>query len=525
MIEFECQDSFNHSARAETPNSNRHDFLLAIIDIHGLSSNLYCRCSHEPKMRLEVHNVTAFYNHLTSHIVPGPNNISYFVPLLLLPIALCISPDVLSHKQLCVVFLPLIYACQLRSWQLMQGVDVISLMIAIWSFDLLVGYDPRTSFERIRLSSDRGKGSQSDGTAGTQNGRLAKTQNPSHSPFTSQGHKPQSEWSQMHRKLKDQHAGYRQERYPARHAPRLVWVLTLLPSLRLTHWRINMSSHDALQPCQTISRLAVLRTALSAIVVGYLLLDFTAVYVCTDAYFHDPGVSVDDPLSMSFLQILPPRLVRTSMLATQLYALIPCMLFLPIPAAIALSSLSILPNEWSPHTWGPFFGNFSSIADHGLRGLWGRWWHQLNRYPFSTPGRWLADCLGLPRKSAIRYTFLVISAFGFSGVIHLGLIPPKPLRTTVTPNEMRLHVAGFFWAQIPGIFIESATARLFERYFRNVRDWKVCKVVVLTWVAFWMSMTMPLLTPPFRELGYWQVWPVPVSLIRGMTVGTWWMWW
>ena len=486
-------------------------------------------------MGLDVEGIAAFYKHLTTHIVPGPNNISYFVPLFLLPIALCISPDAISHTQLCIIFLPPIYASLLRSWQLMHGVDVISLNIAIWSFVLLVCYDPRTKFELIHLCDDRGNDEDGVDTRNNkQDGWHAQTQKRSINPPTSQHDRTQTDLSQLHHEARDPHVTYHQERYPARLAPRIAWVLSLLPSLRLTHWRINLLSHDSLQPPQAAPRLAFLRTALTAIVFGYCLLDLTSVYISTDAYFRDSSISVNDPLPFSpsptpvltlFLQFIPPRLVRTSIIAAQIYALIPLMFFLPTLPAIALNSLHILPSEWSPHTWPPFFGKFSSVFNNGLRGLWGSWWHQMNRYPTSTPGRWLADRLGLPEQTAMRYAFLVVSAFGLGGLIHTGLIPAEPLRTTMKSNDMRLYVAGFFWMQIPGILIETAIARLIEKKVKSVVDWKVSKAFVLTWVVLWMSMTLPLLTPPFRELGYWQVWPVPVSLIRGVIQGTWWMWW
>ncbi|KAL9594287.1 MAG: hypothetical protein Q9219_007114 [cf. Caloplaca sp. 3 TL-2023] len=47
-----------------------------------------------------------------------------------------------------------------------------------------------------------------------------------------------------------------------------------------------------------------------------------------------------------------------------------------------------------------------------------------------------------------------MSAFLLSGIMHMGLIPPRPRGTITTAMQMRFYIAGFFWLQILGIGIE-----------------------------------------------------------------------
>lgn len=438
--------------------------------------------------------LAGFYEYLTRHVVPGPNSYSYFVPFLLLPAALLTPPSVLSRHQLAFLFLPAIFACQIHSWYT-AGIDVISMDLTLWSFVLLACRDPRRTHRRVWIAA---------------------------SSVSVRGKSPGGEVEDVV-----------EEAYPETLAKRIPWVCTLLVSLRLTGWKIGEPSHDKTQPPARLSRSAFLKLAVSIVIRSYLILDATTFYARTDPYFTTSGMEVDHRFPapsaetatwLVILRLLPPRLVRSSVLAGQIYAMVTGMFYIPMIPMVGLNAAGVVPYEWSPHTWPLPFGPFSAVSEMGLRGLWGKWWHGMNRQITAPPGRSLAQALGVPTRSTPGFALLTISAFFFSGVMHMGLIPPEPQTSLVSARWMRLHVAGFFWTQIPAFGFEIAVSKLVARLIPQALDWSVTRASVIAWTVAWLCLTLPLLTVPFRELWYWHHYPVPVSLLQGLSGKDWWTW-
>ena len=436
-----------------------------------------------------------FYARLTHQIIPGPNSGCYFLPFVLLPGALLIHPSVLSHEQLAWTFLPLIYACQVHAWYT-AGMDVISFNLTLWALVLLALKDPRKAFRRIVVS------------------RSSDAQN------------------QVMNKGKSLDVAQEEEPYPNEMGKRIRWVLTLLVSLRLTSWKINEPKHDNQRPPMWLSRTDFFKHALRTSLLGYLILDLTSCYAQTDPYFHVSGIPIDAPFPDSeimmaplmILRYLPPRLIRASMLAGQIFATVRCMFYLPVIPILGLNAIGLWPDEWSPHTWPKFFGKFSSLYTKGMRGLWGSWWHQLNRHITATPGRSLAQVLHIPTNSFLGYAMLTISAFFLSGVMHMGMIPPEPKSELLSAHMMRLYIGGFFWAQIVAFGIELAVAAIVTRFAPGVKEMRVAKALTLIWVACWLALTVPILTVPFREIGYWHYHAMPISILQGMQGQGWTTW-
>ncbi|MCJ1425822.1 hypothetical protein MMC29_003722 [Sticta canariensis] len=428
------------------------------------------------------------YDHIITHVVPGPNNISYFIAILLLPTALLIPPSILSHRQLCCLFLPLIYALEVRAFFQMGSIDVLGVDLILWSYNLLAFRDPRRIFKRVRVKSKRSMAQPTET-------------------------KESQVWD---------------EAYPSDLWSRIPWVLTLMVSFRFTNWKIGEPSHDHAQPCKGLTRRDYIQRIFMVTIQNYLLLDLTAAYVQTDPYFFQ-AISIDTPfpppmpgvlVPFAPLKLLPPRLVRASTIAAQLYAAVNILFTFPGLLGVALGILS---DEWSPHTWPSFFGPFSAISTKGIRGLWGTWWHQTNRQITSTPGRGLNDFLGISTSSTMGFASLVTSAFFFSGVTHIGLIPPQPLGPDVAVNEMRLHMGAFFWVQIAGFGIELMVTSLFRKSIARLPSW-VTQVIALLWTATWLCITLPLITLPFRGMNYWEAYPVPFSPTQGL-LGKGWISW
>ena len=445
-----------------------------------------------------------FYKNLTTRIVPGPTGVTYFIPLLLLPVALLIPPHFLSRFYLSFTFLPLIFGC-LAYYYISGGCpDVISLDLALWSFNLLCLRDPRVTFRRIREKD------AVNFVLGNQN------------PQSGQAYHNQSKQST----LAASQDKFFEEPYPSKLSLRFQWVSTLLVSMRYSYWKIGDPSHDKKQPPVPISRLACLKYAIATCIRGYCIMDLAAFLAQHDKYFRDPSMHVDNPFGpkpsalpniVSLLHRLPPRLLRSSILAAQAYGFVTLTFFIAVGPALALNFVGILPDAWSPQTWPIHFGPFCAVADFGLRGLWGTWWHQVMRQLVSTPGLSLSQALKFPFSSTRSYALRTISAFLLSGVVHTGLVPPRPPDEAVlSAVQIRLCVAAFFWMQIPGFGVEIIVSKLWNRHFSALVYRSVKRAVVLTWVILWLCLTLPLLGLAFRQLRYWYVYPIPVSLWCGL---------
>ncbi|KAL9105232.1 MAG: hypothetical protein Q9187_008755, partial [Circinaria calcarea] len=390
------------------------------------------------------------YEYLTLHIIPGPNSISYFIPLFLLPLALLIPPSRASQLQLSCIFLPLIYACIIHTWIRGGGIDVISANVALWSTVLIALQDCRGTYRRIHLRTP----SPSE---------APEAKSPENNPliYTIKGTSNNSA---------NDDAGTWEEPYPDELYRRLCWVLTLLTSVRLTYWKINDPHHDKTQPPFRLTRPAFLRRAASIILQSYILLDTAAFYSHHDPYFTRADIGIDTPLPLSptippflsttLLQHIAPRFLRSSALGAQIYATITLGGALGTSLLVLSNSLHLIPTTWSLHTWPLFFGPVSAVLHRGLRGLWGTWWHQTMRHPTSMPGRALAARLGIPPHSTTAYALRTLSAFFFSGLVHMGLVPPEPLSATRPTAQIRLSVALFFWIQALGVGLEMAVSRL-----------------------------------------------------------------
>ncbi|KAH9810893.1 Membrane bound O-acyl transferase family [Teratosphaeria destructans] len=106
-------------------------------------------------------------------------------------------------------------------------------------------------------------------------------------------------------------------------------------------------------------------------------------------------------------------------------------------------------------------------------------------------------------------------------MIHVGLVPAEPLfmRAEEGVRGVRVRMAGFFWVQVVGILGEVVVA---ERFGRKAGWGRM--VGNLAWVFGWLVLTLPILMDAERQLGYWRVWPVPVSLWKGMRGEGWVVW-
>jgi hypothetical protein len=471
-------------------------YLAVIIGIpeHAFDVS-HSRVDH-PVQHLSSHMPTITYHFLTTHLIPGPRSLSYFIPIFLLPIALLIPRSILSRWQNAALFLPVMTGCTVHAWFAMRSVDVISVDVLLWCVMLLGLRDVQGKFEYVTRSrmEKSGKDLQADD-------------------------------------VHDGKASVEVSCYPTRLSERLPWVGTLLTSIRLNNWRIGDPSHDRRQPPAPASdrRTSFVKDALLSFICGYLILDLTRAYISYDPYFTDPTVPIFGPLPFVQLWFIPPRLLRSTIIATQAWAAISQMMFLPCLLPVGLSALGYLPAEWSPHTWAPLFGHTKVILLHGIRGFWSQYWHQAMRVMTTAPSYALADGLRLKRGGLLRYAVITVVAFGLSGLVHMGLVPQKPLYAVGGVWRVRLAIAGFFWLQpiaiLLEVFVGSHIVQSLSNWFRQEDDDLRLQIVVnVTAFTAWSMVCLPLLGDMGRQVGYWTIWPVPVSLWKGISGDGWIAW-
>lgn len=83
------------------------------------------------------------------------------------------------------------------------------------------------------------------------------------------------------------------------------------------------------------------------------------------------------------------------------------------------------------------------------------------------PGKVIVKLFGLDKKDKkgrkhwLSVALPMFTAFVFSGLIHMGLVPPDPAyaRSGLSPWALRLRIAGVFWIQPVGIAAEMAMAQ------------------------------------------------------------------
>lgn len=450
------------------------------------------------------------YDYLTHHIVPGPQSLSYFIPLLLLPLALLVPRSVLSRWQSIGLFMPVVAAATVHACLAIGGVDVVSIDTLLWCLVLLALKDPWEDFRRIRNPNFDDEKRPQDSSATEQIDLNCELKLAAPGPSGGRSHDEQP--------------------YPHNLRQRLPWVGTLLVSIRLNNWRIRTPSHDKHQPQPPAfpTRKAFVLHGLLCFARGYLILDLTRAYVAHDPYFHSTTIPITSPLPFS-APYIPPHIVRTAVIGLQAWALILHQVYLPCLVPVALHAMGLIADEWSPHFWPPYFGHPDVVLMYGVRGFWGKYWHQTMRFTSSQPGYALADLLHLQPGGMARYAIITAITFGLTGVVHMGLVPPEPLHSTIPANEIRLLVAGFFWVQPVAMLGEMLVARAAVRangleYWQDGIGRRLRLVGNGMWAVAWFSCSIMLLGEAGRQLGYWRHWIVPVSLWRGLRGQGWVAW-
>jgi hypothetical protein len=179
-----------------------------------------------------------------------------------------------------------------------------------------------------------------------------------------------------------------------------------------------------------------------------------------------------------------------------------------------------------PFLYPPLFGPLTSILDHGLTGVWSKWWHQMFRFGFTAPSTFVARKLGWDPKSPRAKALQLFTAFSLSGCLHgcssyTQFAPTRPLSGPFL----------FFVLQALGISGQIYVAGVIAPKMRLpsfLRGVVARRATNLIFVLVWSYVTGPLLADDFARGGIWLFEPVPVSALRALGLGLreegWWCW-
>lgn len=151
----------------------------------------------------------------------------------------------------------------------------------------------------------------------------------------------------------------------------------------------------------------------------------------------------------------------------------------------------------------PAFGSVRHTST--IRGFWGKYWHQSNRYPFQGASNYICkDVLGL--KARIQRYTNILFVFTLSGVFHVITDRAEGI------SFGQSRAMSFFCAQAGGIVVEDGVQELWRRWHQSSRsgakesggfDVEVppwAKVVGYLWTWTFLSVTAGWFAQPHEHL-------------------------
>ncbi|KAI5298388.1 hypothetical protein KEM56_004106, partial [Ascosphaera pollenicola] len=325
----------------------------------------------------------------------------------------------------------------------------------LWGSILLVYNDPARDFQRVEYK------------------RVLVVDERSSSPRDVDGKSP----AVKVRKLKGTARMYYWQPMPDDWGHRAWWLIDLTLGLRGVGWNYRPPAIPGppphvladLEPKKTDEGhnrqvydrgnvVSLLKSTVYDIVTKYLALDIIKTLILYDNYFTG---NIAAPYPWPFTQFGPLekilgntfRLLLTS--SAIYYALILGFHVTKLPLILIGYLFPGWPSIPIDEAWlypplnGPLI---SSVAENGLSGLWGRWWHQLFRIAFTSPTRWILHKLG---RTPLKAILMTVAAFSLSGLLHgLGSY------TTLGPSNPFTGTFLFFFYQALAIVLQTMWSHL-----------------------------------------------------------------
>ncbi|KAJ6007723.1 hypothetical protein N7540_011699 [Penicillium herquei] len=351
------------------------------------------------------------------------------------------------------------------------------------------------------------------------------------------------------------HAQFRWQSYPSTLLHRIEWCAGLLFNLRGPEWNWRAAQLGALprtvhaqlrsgfvsndfsveEDESYISAKKCLRNAFRKLLISYMTLDILKVVMMRDPYFRGITADAAPPFPFTFLASIPLgiRFYRCFVSCMGVYVALNyvtslnpiCFLGLSLLFPDASRRLTAAPLD-EPWLYAQSFGPFiAPTLDHGLAGTWGRWWHQLFRYGFTSPGRWVISLYPISwRRSATvkRATYLIV-AFSLSGFVHACGSYTQFTKTRPLSGPFLFFISQSVAIIVEGIF---KTILLPKLHLQGAPRW-LRRTANGLFVFFWLLYSGIYIADDFARGGLWLMEPVPFSPLRGSGLANgqgWWCW-
>ncbi|KHO00256.1 TRI7-like toxin biosynthesis protein [Metarhizium album ARSEF 1941] len=180
----------------------------------------------------------------------------------------------------------------------------------------------------------------------------------------------------------------------------------------------------------------------------------------------------------------------------------------------AVSLVAVSSGASPPEDWPPLFGSMWTAFT--LRNFWGKFWHQMLRWPLTSWANYLArDLLRLPRPSLTERYLNTLLVFLLSGLLHVVVDSVQG----VPPSQSKAMV--FFPLFTVGFMVEDGIQEAWKRLGapKQARQpdlgtplWQ--RVLGFVWVITWMSLTSRQYLFASRQMSEHGREFVPISVVR-----------
>ena len=307
------------------------------------------------------------------------------------------------------------------------------------------------------------------------------------------------------------------QRRPASIYERLFWTLDLLGSLRDLHWSTTRNeSRKPDQKHENGKHSMSFLTTLVTLIATCLGLDCLKEIIAIDPYF------------WGYIDAYPPQhiksFLRLPVLIKAYRMLIAFAVFYLSIHMICAAGRLVFVHALGPrvagiwgHSWAHKrpFGSISSVNEHGLRGFWGKWWHQFFRIQFTAPANAVIHTLNIREESLFARVCRLFIPFLFSGFIH------ACGSYTLSGETKPVNSFLFFALQPIGIALQSVVGvRLSMISPFNKLSPRMIRLCRFMFTVVWLLETFSLMVEDYSKGGFWLTEPFPFSMIQALGVGS-----
>ncbi|RDL35145.1 uncharacterized protein BP5553_07076 [Venustampulla echinocandica] len=165
------------------------------------------------------------------------------------------------------------------------------------------------------------------------------------------------------------------------------------------------------------------------------------------------------------------------------------------------SALTVATGLLTPQDWPPVMGRLRDVCT--VRGLWGKFWHQLYRRKLNLPFTILTRFVPIARGTLLSKYLQLYLAFIASGLLHtLGA-----MNATTSSHENNMLQLTFFLVQPVAITIEDFAVYLGEKWGAK-KSWKT-KLLGRIWTFSWFTYSLRYMAAHQYDLGAFDGHPLP----------------